>query len=168
MRKQYLQRPKLLGGMALPNFRFYHWAANIRIFKYRLQYEAFEPPLTWLVIESNSAKPVSLKALLHSPIHSSTSPYTKNVIVKTSLRIWVQFWRYFGLQSFSTYAPLAANHAFPPSLTDGVFLRWERLGINTFKDLYIDNVFASFQQLSERFSLPRQHFLIFTGSKLCS
>lgn len=160
MRKQYLQRPKQLGGMTLPNFRFYYWAANIWIFKYWLQYEAFEPPPTWLVIESNSAKPVSLKALLHSPIHSSTSPYTKNVIVKTSLRIWVQFRRYFGLQSFSTYAPLAANHAFPLSLTDGLFLRWEKLGINTFKDLYIDNVFASFQQLSERFSLPRQHFFL--------
>ncbi len=36
MCKQYLKKPKLLGGMALPNFRFYHWAANIRIFKYWL------------------------------------------------------------------------------------------------------------------------------------
>ena len=25
----YLQRPEMLGGMALPNFQLYYWAANI-------------------------------------------------------------------------------------------------------------------------------------------
>lgn len=118
MRKQYLQRPSSLGGLSLPNIRFYYWAANIRILKYWLQYEALDPPLTWLVIEANSTKPVSLKALVHSPIHS---PYTKNVIVKTSFSIWVQFKQF--LQSLFASAPLAANHVFPPSLADSVFLR---------------------------------------------
>ena len=96
------------------------------------------------------SNPVSLKALVYSPIHSSTFPYTKNVI-KTSLKIWVQFKRYFGLQTFSVYAPLAANYAFPPSLMDSVFLRWTHFGIHNFKDLYINNVFATFQQLSDKF-----------------
>ena len=158
LRKQYLQRPKSLGGLALPNLRFYYWATNIRTLKYWLEYEAFDPPPIWLVMEARSANPVSLKALVHSPIHSSTLPYTKNVIVKASLRIWVQFKRYFGLQTFSVYAPLAANHAFPPSLIDCVFLRWSNFGIHNFKDLYINNVFATFQQLSDKFSLPKQHF----------
>lgn len=151
LRKQYLQRPKPLGGLALPNLRFYYWATNIRILKYWLQYEAFDPPPAWLVMEVGSANPVSLKALVHSPVHSSTLPYTKNVMVKASLRIWVQFERYFGPQTFSIYAPLAANHAFPPSLIDG-------FGIHNFKDFYIDNVFATFQQLSDKISLPKQHF----------
>ncbi len=158
LRKQYLQRPKPLGGLALPNLRFYYWATNIRIFKYWLQYEPFDPPPAWLVFEASSAKPVSLKALVHSPIHSSTFSYTKNVIVKTSLRVWVQFKRFFGLQTFSVYAPLAANHAFPPSLINSVFLRWTNLGIHNFKDLYVNDVFATFQQLSDEFSLPKQHF----------
>lgn len=117
-------------------------------------------------MEASSANPVSLKALVHSPIHSSSFPYTKNVIVKTSLRIWVQFKRYFGLQTFSIYAPLAANHAFPPSLIDSVFLRWTNFGIHNFKDLYINKVFASFQQLSDKFSLPKQHF--FRYLQVCS
>ena len=164
LRRQYLQRPKPLGGLALPNLRFYYWAANIRVCKYWLQYEAFDSPPTWLLMEVNSVKPVSLSALVYSPIQSSTSPYTKNRIVKTSLRIWVQFRRYFGLQSFSAYAPLAANHAFPPSLVDGAFVRWSILGIKNFKDLYIDNVFASFQQLTDKFSLPKEHFFSFCRS----
>ena len=111
-----------------------------------------------MVMGAGSANPVSLKALVHSPIHSSTFPYTKNVIVKTSLRIWVHFKRYFGIQTFFVYAPLAANYAFPPSLMDSVFLRWTNFGIHNFKDLYINNVFATFQQLSDKFSLPKQHF----------
>ena len=158
LRKQYLQRPKSLGGMALPNFKFYYWSANIRILKCWIMYKFLDPPPTWLVMEANSAGPVSLMALTYSPILSSTSPYTKNVIVKKSLKIWVQFRRHFGLQSFSINAPLAANHVFHPSLVDGAFSTWSGLGIRTFKDLFVENVFASFQQLSDEYTIPKQHF----------
>lgn len=70
----------------------------------------------------------------------------------------MQFKRCFGLQTFSIYAPQAADHAFPPSLIDSVFLRWTNFVIHNFKDLYISNVFAFFQQLSDKFPLPKQHF----------
>lgn len=30
IRKLFLQRPKMQGGMALPNFKIYYWAANIK------------------------------------------------------------------------------------------------------------------------------------------
>ncbi len=32
--KNILQRPRIMGGMALPNFMYYHWAANIRALLY--------------------------------------------------------------------------------------------------------------------------------------
>uniref|UniRef100_A0AAY4CWH0 Reverse transcriptase n=1 Tax=Denticeps clupeoides TaxID=299321 RepID=A0AAY4CWH0_9TELE len=143
LRKQYLQRPRKLGGLALPHFRFYYWASNIRILKYWLQSEPSDAQINWLAIEANSVKPTSLRALVHSAILSSTLPYTKNRIVRTTLRIWVQFKRYFGLQTSSTYAPLAANHQFPPSLVDDLFSMWSKAGIHSFKDLYIDNVFET-------------------------
>ncbi len=95
MHKLYLQRPRPLGGMALPNFRFYYWAAKIRILKYLLGYEALDS----LVVEANSANPASLKALIHAPIHSSISSYSKNVLVKNSCKICGQFKCHFGLQS---------------------------------------------------------------------
>lgn len=158
IRKQYLQRPKSLGGMALPNFRFYYWSANIRILKYWLLLEDLDPPPTWLVMEANSARPVTLVALAHSPINSSTAPYTKNIIVKNSHRIWIQFRRHFGLQPFSIHAPLASNHVFHPSLIDSAFSTWSNHGIHSFNDLYFDNVFASFQQLSDKYTIPKQHF----------
>ncbi|KAF3837636.1 hypothetical protein F7725_009404 [Dissostichus mawsoni] len=88
--------------------------------------------------------------LAHSPIKTPSSAYTKNVIFKASLNIWNQFRRFFDLQTYSTLAPLTANHVFPPSLVDGAFTIWSNQGIKTFKDLHIHNTFASFQQLSDK------------------
>lgn len=73
------------------------------------------------------------------------------------LRIWRQYRHHYGLQT-SISAPIAANFAYSPSMMDTTFLQWLALGIATFSDLYIDNVFASFQQLAEKFALPRHNF----------
>lgn len=117
-------------------------------------HEEFDPPPTWLVMEVNMAKPVSLKALEHSPIQPSTLPYNKNRIVKFSLRISVQFKRHFGFQLFSTNTPLVAN-VFSLSSVDSAFVKWSNLGIKKCNDLYFANVFASFKQLSDKFSIPK-------------
>lgn len=68
----------------------------------------------WLKILAASCSPVSLVALVPSPIRSLSSAYIKNIIVKTSLKIWNQFWRYFGLQTYSISALITANRIFPP------------------------------------------------------
>lgn len=109
-------------------------------------------------MEAFSTKPASLTALIHSPLKFSSSPYSKNAIVKSTLRIWKQFRRHFGLQTFSFLAPISANLVFHPSLIDRAFSLRSDSGIETFGDLYLDNTFAYFQQLSEKFSLPRHHF----------
>lgn len=158
IRKTLLQRPKSLGGMALPNFQYYYWAANIRALHYWLHSDISSSPPAWLQMEALSCKPTSLKALLYSPLGLSLSPYTKNVCVKTSLRIWNQFRKHFNLQVPSIFSPLTSNPLFPPSLIDGAWSVWSGLGIRTIKDLYIDGSFASFQQLSKKYSLPTPHF----------
>lgn len=158
LRKDFLQRPKRLGGMALPNFRFFYWASNLRVLQYWLKLDTFHPAPAWLAMESFSCKPTSLSALIHSPIKCSLSPYVTNIIVKTSLQIWKQFKRQFGFHNFSFLAPITANHVFLPSLSDCAFTMWANLGIKTFKDLYVNNLFASFQQLKELYSIPNHHF----------
>lgn len=102
IRKQFLQRPRALGGMALPNLRFYYWASNIRIIQSYLRFDSYNSPPVWFKLEAESCKPVPLSALAHSPIKSPSSSYTTNVIIKTSLRIWNQFRCCFGLQTYST------------------------------------------------------------------
>lgn len=68
---QLLQRPKALGGMALPNFRFYYWAANLKIIQSWLQFDSYQSPPICLKMEAASCGPVSLSALAHSPIERS-------------------------------------------------------------------------------------------------
>ena len=58
IRKQFLQRPRALGGMALPNFGFYYWAANIRIIQFWLHFSLHSSPPVWLKMEAASCEPV--------------------------------------------------------------------------------------------------------------
>ena len=66
------------------------------------------------------------------------------------------------LDNFSSFAvSVASNLTFYPSMIDNAFLVWTDLGIGTFRDLVIDKTFASFEQLSVKFNLPRNHFFRF-------
>ena len=46
-------------------------------------------------------------------------------------------------------------------------MTWKGFGIYTFKDLYVDNTFASFQQLSDIYELPKQHFFRYLQVRSC-
>lgn len=59
---------------------------------------------------------------------------------------------------FSLKSPIHANHMFPSSLQDSVFLQWQNRGLRTQQDLFIDGSFASFQQLHTKFLIPHTHF----------
>ena len=108
-------------------------------------------------LEEASCKPLSLTALLYSPLASIPKRPNYSPVVNQSLRIWRQFRSHFGFQSFLFSSPCDKNPAFPTSLNDSVFKLWFKKGIKTFKDLYVDKTFASFTQLSLKFSLPRSH-----------
>lgn len=66
--------------------------------------------------------------------------------------------RHFGWLSLSLKSPIYANHFFKPSLLDKTFTSWQNTGIKSFKDLYSDGVFSSFEQLCFKFSLPKSNF----------
>lgn len=58
----------------------------------------------------------------------------------------------------SIRAPIYSNHMFPPSMIDSAFKIWNNNGIRSFKDLYIDKIFASFTQLTQKCNIPQTHF----------
>lgn len=105
-----------------------------------------------------------MTVLIYSPIMSSTSPITKNVIVKPSIRTGVQFKHVFFFFFWTTviFHPCSfpTNHAFPPSFADYAFAFLVQKGTNPFRDLYIDAAFASFQQPSDKFSLFKQYLFL--------
>lgn len=156
--KVHLQKSKNDGGLALPNFRLYYWAANIRCLTFwSFFHDQPDCPL-WVAMELKSDKNISIPALLGSSLPLPSSKPIDNPVVWHTIRAWVQFRRYFGFNDFSLLSPILFNHFFQPSLLDPTFREWHRRGIKRFKDLYLDNSFASFEQLSEKFSLPSTHF----------
>ena len=160
IRKMSLQRARNDGGMALPNFLFHYWAANFRTLQYWLRADQdllLEVP-SWLGMEMASCVPSSLSALIHTPSGPNCTGYCKNILVKSTLKIWTQFRRHFKWKACLLHGPIYRNHAFRPSISDGAFSIWHNLGLKTFKDLYIEGSFASFQQISDKFGVPNTHF----------
>ncbi len=155
IRKSVLQKPKDMEGLALPNFSFYYWAVNIHTLLNWSSTNTQPPP--WLQIEEASCD-FSLKSLLGLPLTSSPLKYSTNIVVKNSLKIWTQFKHYFKLQTLSPLSPIHSNPSFLPSVLDSGFKALEDYGIRSFKDLYIDGIFASFSQLVCKFNLPKTYF----------
>lgn len=153
-----LQKPRVAGGLALPNFLFYYWAANIRSILFWTKKDDTVPP--WVTIENSSTGPVSLVSLLCTklPLAKPISSFTLNPLVIHSLKIWYQFRRHFALTELSLVAPPQGHCMFAPSITDRAFSMWSDRGIMSMYDLFYDNVFIAFEQLVQKFNIPRAHF----------
>ena len=161
MWKAFLHRPKQRGGMALSNFQYYYWAANIRCLLYWKNFHLDPSSPAWVTMDVCASNPVSLPILLGAPLPLTSDIPQSNPVVKHSLLIWGQFRRSFGLQLFLLKSPIAANHLFAPSMADGAFKIWHRKGLKCFDDLYIDNCFVSFSKLNETFGIANTHFFRF-------
>ncbi len=146
-----------VGGLALPNFLFYYWAANMRSMLHWNNSNNLDSPPAWLNIENASCKSSSLNALLCFSITLSPLKYSDNIIVKNSLKIWIQFLRNFGLQAMGS-SPIYFNPLFLPSTLDGAYAYWRNQGVYSVADLYIEGKFASFEQLTVMYNIPRSHF----------
>ena len=153
-----LQRPRRAGGLALPNFLFYYWAANIKAILFWRERD--DTTLPWVNMENASTGPVSLISLLCAklPLLRPVSSFSLNPLVIHSLKIWYQFRRHFALNELSLVAPPQGHCMFAPSITDGAFSMLSKYGIMSMYDLFCDNVFSSFEQLVEKFNIPRAYF----------
>lgn len=116
----------------------------------------------WSQMENSSCFHTSLHSLLCSklPLLEPISKFTSNPIVKHSFRIITQFRRAFSLKDLPTSAPIIKNHQFMPSVFDNAYCEWVNRGVTRIENLYIDNTFASFDQLALKFNIPYSHFLL--------
>lgn len=120
VRKSLLQNFTSNGGLALPNFLLYYWLAHIHNLIYWLQ----SPELLWCRIETQTCVSSSPAALLTSSLSISPSKFTKNPMVLSTLKIWLQFRRHFKFLSPSTMMTLVNNHLFPSSLNNTSYMLW--------------------------------------------
>jgi len=121
IRRAHLEKQKEAGGLALPNFLQYYWAANIYklIYWVSASYEGDGP--VWVEMELHSAHPVSLPSLICAPLPVSKQRLTNNPIVSGSLRIRSQFKTHLKHRQALPSLPISANALFPPSLMDTAF-----------------------------------------------
>ena len=156
IRKGHLCKSKTNGGLALPDFVRYYWAANIRCISYWLDETVLLA--SWLDIEREDCFPYSIGAIVMSPIHLKKSYYSYNPIIHSTIQIWRQISKQLKLRKLSFTLPIAANPSFTPSIINGGFDRWKEFGLYSVGDLYIGGSFASFQQLQENYGLSKSDF----------
>ena len=165
LRKNVLQKPKRDGGMALPNFLYYYWAANMQPILHWMRADDNSP--AWCLMESSSCAPACLSALIASIPVSVRLKTGSSMIVNSTLCIWRQFCKCIGAQMPPLCMPICKNPIFPPSTQDKAFELWFQNGIHTVRNLFVVGVFASFQQLAERFHLPNCHLFRYLQVRDC-
>uniref|UniRef100_A0A669DKG7 Reverse transcriptase domain-containing protein n=1 Tax=Oreochromis niloticus TaxID=8128 RepID=A0A669DKG7_ORENI len=155
IRKSILQSSKTDSGLGLPNFRHYYWAANIQKL---LHWVHNDPPVpAWVQMETASSC-YSFSSILSSPLPFSPTLVGENPVAKETVTIWRQFRKYFGLLGPSLLTPLLKNCNFAPSNIDAAFRGWKDKGLRIVKDLYSQDTFLSFADLSSKYDLPNSNF----------
>lgn len=109
-------------------------------------------------MEREDCLPYSIRAVILSPVTVSMACYKNNPIIHDTIRIWKQLKKHFNLNALSFLLLIAANPTFIPSTFDGAFNVWKGLGLCSIGSLYIKGTFASFQQLQQKYNLPKSHF----------
>lgn len=161
-----LEMTKSTGGLGLPNFLFYFWAANISKLKYWISMHENKRGPMWAAMELESSLPLSPVSILSSSLPSNLSLQHLGPVIRNSLKIWLQFRKHFHFNQPITLLPLVRNHLFPPSQADTAFETWHRNGLVFFKDLFVDGTFASFDLLQKNNNIPKSHF--FRYLQVCS
>lgn len=79
--------PDAAVGMALPNFKFYYWAANIRNTLYRCHYHFLPNRPSWLDMEIHFYKQINLPAVLAARLQLISYTPAECPVVKHLLKI---------------------------------------------------------------------------------
>lgn len=75
--------------------------------------------------------------------------------------IWKQIKTSCGANSLSFLLPIANNPSFSPSMLDSSFKRWKEAGIHSIGDLYLNEKFATFTEIQEKYGLHKNNFFRF-------
>lgn len=158
IRRSLLEKSKSEGGLALPNFIHYYWAANIqKVAFWASSFPDGEGP-NWCLMERRACGSADAVSLVCSPLPLSVKLHSNNPVVTSTLRIWKQFRVHFGFKKAILNMPILRNPFFKPALMDTAFHIWFQRGLKSVADLFHDSVFVSFDFLVQKYGIPRSHF----------
>lgn len=135
--------------------KLYYWAAQLCA---ATSYFSRKDIPSWIQIENNTIE-LPLKSYIYSAEIKQLLKNTKNPIVRTTVSIWHQAHVALNEESkLSTLSPIWGNVTFKPARADMGFKMWMNKGVCKLGDLYNDGVLMSFEQLTNKYDLPKKHF----------
>lgn len=157
-----LYLPYERGGLQLPNLKLYYWAAQLRLAMY---YFSVALPPAWVTIEQMSTPGLPLKLYLYSSIKKLIKQ-TKNPFLQNTISVWYSAHQHIGdTPALSQFSPIWGNNYFIPGRSDGGFKMWFDKGVEKISDLYAEDTLMSYNQLCEKYDIPRKHFYKFLQLK---
>lgn len=161
---KYLQLQVESGGLAMPNILYYNWACHARLIWewYRSYYDL---PLS---LDSWACSPFSVWSLFAHHHNKYDDDVRKNPILFNSIKVWRQILKYLGkAEPLSMLSPVYLNMDFSPRVGSPLFKVWHTKGIRVVGDLFQDGSLMSFQQLQQKFDLPKQHHFGYLQIRHC-
>lgn len=156
IRLKILNLAKKNGGLALPNLKFYYWAAQLATI---VGWISGDEEAKWVQIEQGEVKGALLSILPFVDLKQVNKMKIGNEWIKHTLKIWGEVKKMFGDSgSISRAMPIVGNIDFPPSVSDHGFRRWAAKGLTIFNQLFEETHLKSFTQLREQFDLPSNDF----------
>lgn len=155
IRLSLLYLPYDRGGLRLPNIKLYYWAAQL------CAATSYFSPIdipSWVHIENNTLE-LCLKSYIYSAQVKQLLKNTKNPFVRNTISVWHQAHVALNEESgLSALSPIWGNNAFKPARADMGFKMWMNRVVHKIGDLYSDGVLMSFEQVSNKYNLPKKHF----------
>ena len=153
------------GGLSLPHFRSYYWAAQLRVL---VSWMRLDMDTKWVHIEQSSVN-TSLSALPFLTTNAWRKLRIQNEWVKYTLKVWKKIRQVLNLPlSVSRATKIAALCDFLPAKLDSGFSRWAEKGLTTISQLFEGTTLRAFAQLQAKYSIEandlfryfqRRHYL---------
>lgn len=145
--KSTLRSPTHLGGLALPDFRVYYWAAMlVTTYWWKRSNAAVCLEAPWLG---------SLQALQNLVYRGVGADRDLPATTRATIKAWIAARRrFFQADRWSPVQPLWGSPNLPHfrSIPDPQV--WERFGIKTLSDIMPTGTLLSFSQLTRKYALP--------------
>lgn len=152
-----LMKPESMGGLGLPNFQYYFWAAQLRnLISWSMErYESL-----WVQMEAKPFEPLPLISLLFINHFEKIKNMDKCFSVFNTLQTWRDCRKKSGITSCtSIYSPIFQNPDLNIQITMVNIGQWINSGVIQFKDLLNLNMqLKSFIDLRSEYNIPNKHF----------
>lgn len=157
LRLSLLYLPFDRGGLMCPNVLWYYWAAQLRTMMF---YFSSEGTPSWVNMESAE---VTHGLPLNMYIYSANLKYHRkhcsNPILLNMINVWYMVKKYLGISNdLSCFSPIWGNTDFKPGRLDAGFKSWADKGIRAIHNLYSSNKLMSFEEIVNKFNIPKNHF----------